>query len=302
MERWETCSADLSRKFQGWTRGVASQVTQQIGDDNVVAARAEFVQVRGAMRVQFAVISALIQRELRTRFGRHRLGYLWAFLEPSLQIAVWVVIFAVIRNMPVTHDMTTMLFIATGILPFFLFRNVAQFVGKAIQSNQALLQFPIVSQVDTVIARFLMETVTMLVVAFALFFILIATGEAYFPRDMVGILVAVVGILSFALGFGSFNCMLCILWPTYELLLKVIFRILYFTSGVFFTLDHVPIAAQRWLEWNPVLHGVEKFREAWSYSYTSPMTSLGFLYWCGAIFLLMALVMNPTVRRRLEGE
>lgn len=281
---------------------MSSRVIREVGADNVVAMQVEIVEVRGAMRVQFAVISALIQREMRTRFGRHRLGYLWAFLEPMLQMAVWVGIFAIIRHMPVTHDMSTPFFLATGILPFFLFRNVAQFVRGAVTSNRALLQFPIVSQIDTIIARFLLETVTMFVVMIVLFTILIACGEGYFPRDTMGVMVAVLGLLVFALGFGSFNCMLCILWPTYEVLLKLVFRVMYFTSGIMFTLDRLPIVAQRWLEWNPVLYGVEKFREAWSFSYTSPLPSLWYLFSSGTIFLFIGLLLNHTVRRRLEGE
>ena len=33
---------------------------------------------------QLAVVNALILRETRTRFGRNRLGYLWAVIEPVL--------------------------------------------------------------------------------------------------------------------------------------------------------------------------------------------------------------------------
>jgi hypothetical protein len=38
---------------------------------------------RSPLAVQRAVLFALIVRELRTRFGRYRLGYLWVVLEPT---------------------------------------------------------------------------------------------------------------------------------------------------------------------------------------------------------------------------
>ena len=36
------------------------------------------------LRVQRRVLSALLLRELLTRYGRHNLGFLWLFVEPML--------------------------------------------------------------------------------------------------------------------------------------------------------------------------------------------------------------------------
>ncbi|ETJ41004.1 ABC-2 type transporter, partial [human gut metagenome] len=39
--------------------------------------------IRSGFEVQVAAVKALFFREIRTRFGKFRLGYLWAILEPA---------------------------------------------------------------------------------------------------------------------------------------------------------------------------------------------------------------------------
>ncbi len=45
---------------------------------------------RSGLEVQQAVIKALFMREIKTRFGKYRLGYLWAVLEPAAHLMVLV--------------------------------------------------------------------------------------------------------------------------------------------------------------------------------------------------------------------
>ena len=42
---------------------------------------------------QLEVLNALILREMKTRFGSHQLGYLWALIDPTLWIATFVGMF-----------------------------------------------------------------------------------------------------------------------------------------------------------------------------------------------------------------
>ncbi|HAX2293506.1 TPA: ABC transporter permease, partial [Escherichia coli] len=48
---------------------------------------------RSGFEVQKAAVHALFLRELRTRFGKYRLGYLWAVLEPAAHLLIMLAIF-----------------------------------------------------------------------------------------------------------------------------------------------------------------------------------------------------------------
>lgn len=43
---------------------------------------------RSGFEVQKVTVEALFLREIRTRFGKFRLGYLWAILEPSAHLLI----------------------------------------------------------------------------------------------------------------------------------------------------------------------------------------------------------------------
>lgn len=51
---------------------------------------------RGGIQVMLASIRALFLRELQTRFGHYRIGYVWAFLEPALNVIFMLILFGAI--------------------------------------------------------------------------------------------------------------------------------------------------------------------------------------------------------------
>ena len=113
---------------------------------------------RSGLNVQSATINALFFREIRTRFGKFRLGYLWAILEPSAHLLILMAIFGFImhRTMP---DISFPVFLLNGIIPFFIFSNISTRSLGAIDANQGLFNYRPVKPIDTVLARAMLETI-----------------------------------------------------------------------------------------------------------------------------------------------
>ena len=258
--------------------------------------------LREGLALQARVVRALMLREVRTLYGRHRLGYLWAFFEPLLHMSFWFVLFIFIRRAPSVYDMSPLLFLATGLIPFFCFRNVGAFVQSAISSNSALLQFPPVKQFDTIIARFLLKSATMLVVGAGIFGVMIFTGVADWPSDPMQVLLATLAMLFFGLGFGTANSMITVIYPVYSKIIGVVNRILYFTSGLFFIPENFPPVVLKYLSWNPILNGVGLFRSGWSSLYESQIASWHYLVLISGILLLLGLLLDPLIRKIRENE
>ena len=78
---------------------------------------------RSGLEVQKAAVKALFLREIKTRFGKYRLGYLWAALEPMAHMLIMLAIFGYVmhRTMP---DISFPVFLINGIIPFFVFSNI----------------------------------------------------------------------------------------------------------------------------------------------------------------------------------
>lgn len=113
---------------------------------------------RGGVRVMFATITALLLRELQTRFGQYRLGYLWVFLEPLLSIGIMLIIFGAIRHQ-VAPGIDFVVFLVNGIIPFFMFRTGVMQAMSAVRSNKGLFSYKPVKPIDAVLARNILELI-----------------------------------------------------------------------------------------------------------------------------------------------
>jgi capsular polysaccharide transport system permease protein len=255
------------------------------------------------LRVQARIIAALMLREVLTRFKKQHLGYLWALLDPCLHIALWFFIFAFFRAPREFHDMTGFMFLATGIVAMYLlFLKVAIYVSGAVSAGKGLLRFPMIKQVDTVFARFFLEAATMIVISTILLATFVVLGFGAGPYDLPRLSLASACLLLLALGFGAFNGSLSLLFPAYSRFMFIIYRVIYFTSGAFFSVTNLPPDVQQIIAWNPVFNGVDQFRSAWSFTYEATLTSNSYVLAVAGGFFLASLLLDKRVLQVELGE
>ncbi len=257
----------------------------------------EFLQ---AFRVQRRVIYAFILRETRTKFGRSQLGYFWAFFEPLAYILSLLAIFSVLgRGSPINVDLR--LFFFTGIIPWLIFSKTLSCVSGAIDSNQALLNFPQVKTLDIVIAKFILEFVTLFLVG-----IFYLAGFVFFVDELkvYSLLLVFAGIFVcslMALGIGLIFGVIRLYFSAFSNFQTVILRIMFFTSGVFFIVDGLPLFLQEWIWYNPLVHLVDWIRSAFFYDFNSNFYSYKYPIFCTLVFLFIGLSMERVTRYKVIG-
>ncbi len=210
-----------------------------------------------------AVVYALSFRELRTRLGGYRLGYLWILAEPVMH----VVIFSVSMGMHARQFLPGIdfpMFILIGILPYDLFSKVFGSSLGAVEANQGLYVYKQVKPLDVVLTRWLVEVGihgAALVVLLAGMAMLGYGG--ILPDDPLGV-VAVFALLAvFALGCGLVGATLTEVFPESRKFLPYLTRPLFFISGIFFSLSMIPEEYRPYLDWNPLLHYLDLVRSCW---------------------------------------
>jgi capsular polysaccharide transport system permease protein len=249
-----------------------------------------------AVALQGHVITAVILREMRTRFGRAKLGYLWALAEPIVQIGTLLAIFhAFGRSSPIGHDLP--LFFTTGIVPWLLFVNVASRTMKAIDGNGALLSYPQVTPLDLMIARTLLEAATSTVILTILLTGLGLLGSNAAPGNFVLVVEAMVCITVFGAGVGMFSAVALAALASYEHVFTAIIRPMYFVSGIFFSPDMMPSPARDWLLLNPLLHMVEWTRAGFFEGYDGVYLSRSFAVGSAAVSLFFGMAAERVARR-----
>ena len=227
----------------------------------------------GGAIVMGHVVVALMLREMKTRFGRDAGGYLWALIEPVMFIAALLLFKTAILGLAI-NDADTVANLAAGVLTFFLFRDIIQRAMTAVSGNRGLLMHPIVTPLDILLARSLLEAATSLVVTCIIvggIFVFWGEGLPAAPLALLGVLaVAASAGLSLGLVFGAAAAV----WPVVERIVAPLLRISFFISGVFFIPASLPPELREWLLWNPVLHITEAARAAWL---SSPIETYGTL-------------------------
>ena len=234
-------------------------------------------------------VMALILREMSTTYGRSPGGYLWAILEPAAGIALLTAIFSLgFKSPPLgTHFG---IFYATGIVPFLFYNDLANKIGNAIQYSKSLLVYPSVTFVDAILARFLLNAMTQMMVAYiVLTFIIFGLGAPVsisVGRIALGFAMA----MALGLGVGTLNCFLFSMYPLWRQIWSIFTRPLFFISGVLFLHESVPEPYRTWLEWNPLVHVVGAVRSGFYARYDAPYVDPVFVFGLSLLLLVTGLI------------
>ena len=252
-----------------------------------------------AFIVQMRVISALVLRETRTRFGHSKIGYAWALLEPIASVYILLLVYQMFgRHTPVGTSLE--LFFITGFMPYMIYDRTATRLAGAITANKALLNLPIVKNVDVIFGRAILELATELVVLFLMLGGLAVAGiEDAIPRDPLRLAAAIGMCWLLGIGIGSLNAVLNVLIKSWDNVFRLVTRPLYLLSGIFFMPEKLPSPFNEWFLWNPVLHGVEWFRSGFYEDYGKYSLDRGYLTIWVLTSLLLGFVLERKMRRKL---
>ena len=169
-------------------------------------ARSEWQEWGATVRTHIRVVGALVRREMRAHGGESRIGYLWALIEPALHLGGFMLVFTYLIKRNVPLGTSTALFLLTGIVPYFLFSKMANYISGAVGSNRSLLSLPPVKPLDVIAARVVLESTTYLFVGLIMFFVLYLGGVPYaLPSDPPAGLYAGPVAVCLGLGIGLTN-------------------------------------------------------------------------------------------------
>lgn len=252
------------------------------------------------LAVQRRVIVAIILREVRTRFGQYHLGYLWAVLVPLLLIMTLAFVYAALGRRA-AHGASVELLLLSGMMAWLTFIDTQNQASRAYQTNRQLVVYPMVSVVDIVIARALLEFGTKLAAMSVLTALFWAAGYDVGIADPLGVAAAMLTVIYLGAMFGhTIGCVLVIV-PSFLFIVATSRRILFFTSGVLFLLSDVPTEWRTYVLYNPLAHVIDLTRGAWIESYSAPYGDVVYVAGWAVGLTATAAVGELVARRRRLG-
>ena len=252
-----------------------------------------------ALATMARVIHAVMLREIKSRFGRHKMGYLWAVLEPTVFVAFFAFLFS-FGHAVAPSGMPVVQFMITGFAPFMLFRNTMTQTMGAIETNRVLLTFSQVNPIDLVMARALLEIATLTVVFFLLVGAAHVLGFEANIEDPLRVLIALGCLAVTGTGLGAiFAAVMPFVRSTQQIVSLVAGRPLFFISGLFFTAEMMPREAREILLYNPILHMIEWLRSAFFVEFESRFVSIEYALGAAVGTLLVGLLLQRGLRSRI---
>jgi capsular polysaccharide transport system permease protein len=214
-----------------------------------------------AISMQARVLWALCLREIHGKHGKTRLGYIWQFIKTGFGVGVfwWI---RSLAGAATPHGIPLPLFLLMGFIPWFIFSGSLRMTMEAVRTNLALLTFPQITPLDLCLSSWVVVVATEIIVLGLYMPALSLAGYNYQLQNPVALFCAVGGCAFLGFAFGLICCAIALYLPATERIVPMIMRILFFTSGVFFSPAQMGGQFSDILYWNPILNCIEMARGA----------------------------------------
>lgn len=202
----------------------------------------------------------LSMSQILSQYSRgSRLGFILALLEPLIVIGGMYILRGLFRGREASYGTSLFLFIATGVLPYFLFIRLATRTRGTATGPRTRL--PGTSALDVYIASILVNALVWIAMMVAIFVGMWLWGiDRARPYSIITCAEPIILLILLGMGVGMINNVITRYITIWNTIFAVVTRGLVFLSGVFLIVDLQPLRYRVWSEANPLSHGVEWFR------------------------------------------
>lgn len=208
------------------------------------------------------LLSQLVQRNLKLKYRRSVLGYLWSILDPLMMMLVMTIVFSTmfrrnIENFPV--------YLITGQVLFNFMSNSTRQAMTSIIGDGALLKKAYVPKYIFALARVTSSLMDFLFSLVALVLVMLITRVS----PSVHLLFAPVIILQsylFSLGLGLFLAQAAVFFRDMQYIYNVIIVAWTYLTPIFYPIEMLPFAVMKLVKWlNPMYCYIAQFRDVLLY-------------------------------------
>lgn len=207
------------------------------------------------------LLSELISRDLKVKYRRSVLGYLWSVLNPLLMMIVLTIVFSTmfrfdIPNYPV--------YILSGQLIFNFFSESTNMAMTSILGGASLIKKVYLPKYIFPLSRTLSSFVTMLFSLVALVIVMLVTGASFHVTIVLFPLVLIY-LLVFCVGVGLMLSVAVVYFRDTQYLYSVFLTALNYLTPIFYPASMLPGWLKPLMIFNPLYDYVGMFRNIMIY-------------------------------------
>lgn len=204
------------------------------------------------------LLKHLVMRDLKLKYRRSVLGYLWSVLDPLLSMTVMTIVFSSmfrrnIENYPV--------YLFSGQLLFNYMRTSTTQAMNSIVSNGGLIKKTYVPKYIFTISRVISTLIDLLFNMVALLIVMLVTRATFHWSNLL-FPVVLVQLFVFCLGLGLFLAQANVFFRDVQHIYTAVTMAWMYLTPIFYPIESLPGTVQfvvRWL--NPMYYYVKQFRD-----------------------------------------
>lgn len=229
-----------------------------------------------------ALLLRLVQRDLKVKYRRSVLGYLWSLLNPLLMMVVMSLVFSFMFRFDIPNYP---IYLITGQIVFTFFSEATTMAMGSIIGNVSLIKKVYVPKYIFPISRVLSCFVTLLFSLVAVVIVMIATGTPLTPAILLFPL-PLAYVLLFSMGVGLILSVLAVYFRDTTHLYGVLTTAWMYLTPIFYPIESIPDAIQPLIRANPLFLFIDCFRELVLYGRVPTLASTAAcLAWCAVALL-----------------
>jgi ABC-type polysaccharide/polyol phosphate export permease len=202
------------------------------------------------------LLKNLVVTELKLRYRRSILGFVWTMLNPLLMMIVLTLVFSTIMRFD-TKDYWVLLL--SGLLPWIFFSQSISLSLMSVVSKGNLLKKVYIAKALIPLSAVLACLVNFLLSLFPLFLLMVALGHSV-NETILFLPVAVVLLTLFTSGLAFLFSCLNVFFRDFTHMTEVLLSAWFYLSPVIYSLQLVPEQYRGAFYWNPMLYLIELFR------------------------------------------
>ena len=237
----------------------------------------------------FDILYAFILREFQRKYDKGYLRYFSIVLGPAVQIGILVTIFTLMGRSS-NAGLGIPLFVITGILPYTFFTSAGNCL-TVVSGNRSLLSYRQVKIIDIIMSNVLMELLVVFVVFCGGLILCWYLGVNVVIYNPLSLILSFILLLIITFGLSMILAVIGFYFAEFNYAIQVVFRALFYISGVFFSVKNIPVQYQKYVLWNPLLQIIEFIRFSFvSFNLPHELSYL-YLFKCTLAIFLLGLAM-----------
>ena len=202
------------------------------------------------------LIWALALKELKIRYKRSVLGFLWALLNPALLMVVLTLVFSSVMRLPIPHYA---IFLLSVLLPWTFFSQSLSYAVESIVGNGDLIKKVKIAKLVFPAAAIVSNLINLALSLIPLAVLVLLMRHPFYWTWLY-LPVPLLALTIFTLGMAFFFAAANVLYRDVAHILQVVLSAWFYVTPIIYSLDYIP-EKYRWIfKLNPIIYVINGFR------------------------------------------